>query len=989
MRRIHSRVAVLVCAVLTASSVGLAATVPAAAPAAAAGFADGDLVVARVGTGDAALTSAATPVFLDEYRPDGTAAQSVPLPVAASGAGQAFALSGSASSEGALTRSADGRFLTLGGYGAVPGTTGIASTTAAAVPRVAARIDASAAVDTSTALTDAFSANNIRGVASVDGTAFWAVGANGGVRYAALGAGTSTGLNTVAPTNIRVPLIAGGNLYVSTGSSPVGIYQVGTGLPSTAGQPTALLASSSSPYGIVLLDRSAAVPGLDTLYVADDSGAPNGGLAKFSFDGTAWTSRGVFRPAAGGLRGLTGRVAADGSVSLYGTTTATSANLLLSLTDSAAFDAAIAGAASTVATAAPNTVFRGVAFAPQGSAPATAPAITTQPAGSTVPTGGTATLTVAATGTAPLSYQWYRGAPGATADPVGTDSPSFTTPALSVTTSYWVRVSNAAGHDDSAGATVTVTDVEPGNTAPTITPTPLQPVALTVGDPTGPPATRTVTVADGESAAAALSVSVTSSNPAVATATAAGAGATRNLDVTPLGTGTATLTVTVSDGELEASTTLPVAVSAGQPAGVLNHYGISDASAATDLGDGVMVLGDDETNTLRLFSRTASRYPSSGLDVRAAGLALRDADVTREIDIEASARLGDTIYWLGSHGQNSSGNTRLNRQELFTTTVTGTGAAATLALGGSYQHLRDDLVAWDQANGNQYGLAAAAARAPEADPTGFNLEGAEFAPDGSTLYLAFRGPLAAGGKALIIPVTNAAALVTGNPTAAVSAAVGTPIELDLGGRGLRDLRRNASGQYLIVAGPTGAGTGAAGEFKLYSWNGLATGTPQPRQANLDALAAGGSVESIVAVPDPLTNASAVQLVTDSGDTAWYGDGTANKDLATPEFRKVTSASVVLGAGPACSADDLAVGAVEGSTDVSPKAGQTVTVQGTVVGDEEGPSPALRGFYLQDGGDGDPATSDGCSSSTATPTAWPRGRSSRSPGRSRSSRDRPS
>ncbi|MFN8468773.1 MAG: ExeM/NucH family extracellular endonuclease [Caldilineaceae bacterium] len=38
---------------------------------------------------------------------------------------------------------------------------------------------------------------------------------------------------------------------------------------------------------------------------------------------------------------------------------------------------------------------------------------------------------------------------------------------------------------------------------------------------------------------------------------------------------------------------------------------------------------------------------------------------------------------------------------------------------------------------------------------------------------------------------------------------------------------------------------------------------------------------------------------------------------------------------------------------------TVSTQGVVVGDYEGPSPALRGFYLQDaGGDGNPATSDG-------------------------------
>lgn len=40
-------------------------------------------------------------------------------------------------------------------------------------------------------------------------------------------------------------------------------------------------------------------------------------------------------------------------------------------------------------------------------------------------------------------------------------------------------------------------------------------------------------------------------------------------------------------------------------------------------------------------------------------------------------------------------------------------------------------------------------------------------------------------------------------------------------------------------------------------------------------------------------------------------------------------------------------------------GQVVTTEGVVVGDFEGPSPALQGFYLQDAvGDRDPATSDG-------------------------------
>ena len=51
--------------------------------------------------------------------------------------------------------------------------------------------------------------------------------------------------------------------------------------------------------------------------------------------------------------------------------------------------------------------------------------------------------------------------------------------------------------------------------------------------------------------------------------------------------------------------------------------------------------------------------------------------------------------------------------------------------------------------------------------------------------------------------------------------------------------------------------------------------------------------------------------------------------------------------------------LQGSGATTPFAGAVVTTRGVVVGDYEGPTPALRGFYLQDpAGDGDPLTSDG-------------------------------
>ena len=87
------------------------------------------------------------------------------------------------------------------------------------------------------------------------------------------------------------------------------------------------------------------------------------------------------------------------------------------------------------------------------------PAIATQPASPSINSGQTATLTVVASGSGPFSYQWYEGASGTTTTPVGTNSASFTTPALTATKSYWVRVTSSCNGTQSVNsntATVTV-----------------------------------------------------------------------------------------------------------------------------------------------------------------------------------------------------------------------------------------------------------------------------------------------------------------------------------------------------------------------------------------------------------------------------------------------------------------------------------------------------------------------------------------------------
>lgn len=70
------------------------------------------------------------------------------------------------------------------------------------------------------------------------------------------------------------------------------------------------------------------------------------------------------------------------------------------------------------------------------------PAIVAQPASIAITSGDTTTLSITATGIEPMTYQWYEGKAGVITKPVGTNSATFSTPALTATTSYWVMVKN-------------------------------------------------------------------------------------------------------------------------------------------------------------------------------------------------------------------------------------------------------------------------------------------------------------------------------------------------------------------------------------------------------------------------------------------------------------------------------------------------------------------------------------------------------------------
>jgi hypothetical protein len=277
----------------------------------------------------------ATPAFVENHSLNlstnaDTLLSTIAMPTAASGAQQPLMLLGISSAaggnDGALSRSVDGHYLTLVGYGATPG---MSSIVAMPVPRVVARIDAMGNVDTSTYLRlppadggtgGAYQNAFIRSSASIDGTAFWTGGGDStaaGAWYIPFGAaGDGTQLNT---SLTRIVNIVGGQLYGD--SFPMGtqpeLFAVGSGAPFVP--PAAITGVPGFPMtqmgSTVVSAWAFAFAGTDTIYVATDQdnlgGNPVPGIQKWTLSGGMWSLQTTFNLATGqsvappvGFRGL-------------------------------------------------------------------------------------------------------------------------------------------------------------------------------------------------------------------------------------------------------------------------------------------------------------------------------------------------------------------------------------------------------------------------------------------------------------------------------------------------------------------------------------------------------------------------------------------------------------------------------------------------------------------------------------------------------------
>jgi hypothetical protein len=509
--------------------------------------------------------------------------------------------------------------------------------------------------------------------------------------------------------------------------------------------------------------------------------------------------------------------------------------------------------------------------------------------------------------------------------------------------SAWFVGDLAGGAGDSLSySSISIsTNVPPGSVmspgvvnrkAPRLTPNPLPARSGVIGDPDNETVSFALSVLEDDDdnfesdddpddyvPATSLTVTVASDNQTVVpdanlTLTNVAPGRWR-LSIEPVGAGYALITIRATDGIYTRLGFVEYGASAQGRPGAKWHTSVSDASTAIAIDANWMFVGDDENQVLRIYSRTRSGGPVGGKDLSPL-LSLVDFyedGSPKEVDIEGSTRVGNRIYWVGSLSHAFNATERTNRSRLFATDLSGSGTNAQLKLLSHYDFLKLDLLSWDAGNrhgkgANYYGLADSAAigvdpKSP--DGSGFNIEGLCLAPgpnNTTNLYIAFRAPLVpptgtnARTMALVLPVLNFGKIAT-KRSGPGSAQFGPPIELNLGGRGVRSIEGAGGTNYLIVAGPPGAGASLPppGNFKLFTWTGQPADPPREHAADLTGL----NPEGIVEVPAGVwTPTNLFQIISDNGTNIYYGDDIQAKHLETEgkpgAFKKFRVDSIALG-----------------------------------------------------------------------------------------------
>ncbi len=238
----------------------------------------------------------------------------------------------------------------------------------------------------------------------------------------------------------------------------------------------------------------------------------------------------------------------------------------------------------------------------------------------------------------------------------------------------------------------------------------------------------------------------------------------------------------------------------------IRYPGTCEPSAVVMLEPGFFVIGDDDQKDLRIYKKDSPGDPEI----------LKTSDLPglkKKADLEGAARIGNAIYWVGSHSRKNSGEEDPDRHRLFAVTVA-PGSHALAAVGAPYLSLIEDLA--KDSRYASFHVQEAAARKP-IESGGLNLEGLAATPKGE-LLIGFRNPLPQN-RALIATLKNPRDVLFGKKPK-----FGAPILLDLGGLGIRSLEFWPAAKAYVISG---GGVADGGTFQLFRWSGKPKDKPKP------------------------------------------------------------------------------------------------------------------------------------------------------------------